>query len=133
MSRLCFAGLRDVEVSYLEATLPRPSYTERTLEHIAREHPDWRLRFVMGSDALAAVEKWHDYERVKALAPPFVVTRRGFERPGDAPAVLPEVSSSRIRELFTRPTNDDAARRELAALVPEGVRRYVEEHRLYRP
>jgi nicotinate-nucleotide adenylyltransferase len=133
MCRLCFAGLRDVEVSELEAALPRPSYTERTLERLAREHPDWRLRFVMGSDALAATEKWHDYERVTTLAPPFVVTRRGFERPGDARAVLPEVSSSRIRELFARPPDDDAARRELEALVPESVRRYADEHRLYRP
>jgi nicotinate-nucleotide adenylyltransferase len=117
MCRLCFAGLREVEVSDLEASLPRPSYTARTLERITSDHPGWRLRFVMGSDALADTSKWHDYERVVRLAPPFVVARRGHERPELGPAVLPEVSSTRIRELFAR--------------VPRSVRAYAEEHALY--
>ncbi|HEX6766291.1 MAG TPA: nicotinate-nicotinamide nucleotide adenylyltransferase [Polyangiaceae bacterium] len=132
MCRLCFSGLRDVEVSDLEALLPRPSYTERTLERIVHDHPDWRLSFVMGSDTLADTAKWHHYEQVAALAPPFVVTRRGHEQPDGAPALLPEISSTRVRELFARSPHDPAARHELEAFVPENVRRYVEEHALYR-
>src|SRR5262245_47971234 len=81
MCHLCFSGLGAVQVSDLEAALPRPSYTERTLERIVRDHPDYRLRFVMGSDALADTAKWHDYDRVTRLAPPFVLTRRGHESP----------------------------------------------------
>jgi nicotinate-nucleotide adenylyltransferase len=131
MCRLCFAGLREVEVSDLEASLPRPSYTARTLERITSDHPDWRLRFVMGSDALADTSKWHEYDRVVRLAPPFVVARRGHERPDLGPAVLPEVSSTRIRELFARLPGDAAALRELDALVPLSVRAYAEEHGLY--
>jgi nicotinate-nucleotide adenylyltransferase len=131
MCRLCFAGLPAVDVSELEATLPRPSYTERTLEWIARQHPDWRLRFVMGSDALADTAKWHDYARVVELAPPFVLSRRGHERPELGPAVLPDVSSTFVRERFER-LPDESARRELEALVPASVIAYVEEHGLYR-
>jgi nicotinate-nucleotide adenylyltransferase len=131
MCRLCFAGLREVEVSALEAALPRPSYTERTLERILSDHPGWRLRFVMGSDAHADTSKWHDYDRVVRLAPPFVVARRGHERPELGPVVLPEVSSTRIRELFARLPGDAIALRELDALVPRSVRAYAEEHGLY--
>jgi nicotinate-nucleotide adenylyltransferase len=131
MCRLCFAGLREVEVSDLEAGLPRPSYTARTLERITDDHPDWRLRFVMGSDALADTSKWHDYDRVVRLAPPFVVARRGNERSDLGPAVLPEVSSTHVRELFARRSGDAAALRELDALVPRSVRAYAEEHGLY--
>ena len=132
MCRLCFEGLRDVEVSDLEASLPRPSYTERTLERVASEHPDWKLRFVMGSDALGETEKWHDYARVVLLAPPFVVTRRGHERPELGPAVLPDVSSTHVRELFAREASDPAARRDLQALVPARVLAYAAERGLYR-
>jgi nicotinate-nucleotide adenylyltransferase len=131
MCRLCFAGLRDVEVSELEAALPRPSYSVRMLERIASDHPDWQLGFVMGSDALAETEKWHDYERVTALAPPFVVTRRGHERAELGPAVLPDVSSTRLRELFAH-ADDTDARRELEAVVPKRVLSYVEANALYR-
>lgn len=131
MCRLCFAGLREVDVSDLEAALPRPSYTKRTLERIAGDHPDWRLRFVMGSDALADTSKWHDFESVARLAPPFVVARRGHERSDLGPAVLPEVSSTRVRELFARLPGDAALLRELDALVPRSVRAYAEAHALY--
>jgi nicotinate-nucleotide adenylyltransferase len=131
MCTLCFAGTTGVSVSDVEKTLPRPSYTVRTLERIAQDHPDWRLRFVMGSDALGETDKWRDYERVQALAPPYVVTRAGHERPELGPAVLPDVSSTRVRELFAHGPNDRAARRELETLVPSAVVAYVEEHGLY--
>ncbi|HEX6277627.1 MAG TPA: nicotinate-nicotinamide nucleotide adenylyltransferase [Polyangiaceae bacterium] len=132
MCRACFAGLGAVEVSEIEASLPRPSYTERTLERLAREHPDWRLRFVMGSDALADTAKWHNYARVTELAPPFVVARRGHERPELGPPLLPEVSSSHVRRLFAAGATDSGARRELAALVPAAVIAYADGHGLYR-
>ena len=132
MCRLCFAGLRDVDVSDVEAELPRPSYTARTLERLADEHPDWRFRFVLGSDALADTSKWHDYERVTRLAPPFVVTRRGYERPGDGPAMLPEVSSTRIRSLVTNRLLLPESENELSALVPANVLAYIERNALYR-
>lgn len=131
MCALCFADTSGVTVSDMEKTLPRPSFTVRTLERIVSDHPDFRLRFVMGSDALGEIDKWHDFERVRALAPPFVVTRVGYERPELGPAVLPDVSSTHVRELFARPSSDAAARRELEALVPRAVAKYVEEHGLY--
>jgi len=132
MCRRCFAGLSGVEVSDIEAALPRPSYTERTLERIASEHPDWRLRFVMGSDALADTSKWHDYDGVARIAPPFVVTRRGHELAGGRPALLPEVSSTRIRSLVANRSKGAEAASELSSLVPERVLAYIEENALYR-
>jgi nicotinate-nucleotide adenylyltransferase len=131
MCRLCFDGLRDVLVTELEAELPRPSFTERTLERIATDHPDWTLRFVMGSDALEDTSKWHDYARVVKLARPFVVTRRGYERPELGPAVLPEVSSTAVRALFAKRASDANAGPELRALVPRRVIAYADEHGLY--
>lgn len=130
LCRLCFRELPAVSVLELEADLPRPNYTERTLARIKELHPDYELRLIVGSDVLDDLADWHDFERVKELAPPFVVTRVGHERPELGPAVLPEVSSSRIRDLVARSAEPDA-RRDLECLVPAPVLARMRERGLY--
>ena len=131
MCRLAFAGLSAVEVSDIEASLGKPSYTERTLEALRERTPGASYRFVMGSDALAETGAWHAFDRVAELAPPFVVARVGHHRPGLGPAVLPDVSSTRVRELLAR-RGDPGAARELGWLVPASILAYIEERGLYR-
>jgi nicotinate-nucleotide adenylyltransferase len=130
LCRACFADLARVEVSTLEAELPSPNYTVTLLERLHADRPGEALRLIIGSDVLPETERWHAFERVKELAPPFVVTRRGFERPELGPPLLPEVSSTRVRELLARRADPDA-RRELAWLVPKRVLELVAERGLY--
>ncbi len=59
-----------------------------------------------------------------------MLTRRGFERPGAGPALLPEVSSTRVRELL-RQRVDEGAAKELGFLVPARVLAEIEARRLY--
>jgi nicotinate-nucleotide adenylyltransferase len=132
LCRRCFRDLARVEVSALEAEMPRPSYTVRLLERLRADHPGRPLRLVIGSDVLADTAAWFEYERVIALAPPLVLTRVGHERPGLGPAVLPDVSSTRIRELLARRLQPDAAR-ELAGLVPRRVLEHIAAAGLYSP
>jgi nicotinate-nucleotide adenylyltransferase len=131
LCRACFEGLSCVEVSEIEAELERPSYTERTLARISQDHPAWLLRIVVGSDVLADSHAWHDFRAVERLAPPFVLTRRGFEREGFGPALLPEVSSTHVRDLLRR-RDDPQAAEELSFLVPARVLELVEQKGLYR-
>jgi nicotinate-nucleotide adenylyltransferase len=131
LCRRCFADLPRVEVSGVEAELPRPSYTERLLERLKADRPDEPLRLILGSDVLPQTPRWHDFERVRALAPPFVITRPGFEAPELGPALMPDVSSTHVRELLARREQPDAAR-ELEWLVPKLVRRRIDERDLYR-
>jgi nicotinate-nucleotide adenylyltransferase len=130
LCRLCFAELPRVEVSGVEAELPRPSYTWRLLERLLADRPGEPLRLIIGSDVLPETPRWHDFERVKALAQPFVITRPGFEQPGLGPALMPDVSSTRVRELLARRGEADADR-ELAWLVPRRVRERIAELGLY--
>jgi nicotinate-nucleotide adenylyltransferase len=131
LCRACFRGIDGVEVSELEASLERPNYTVRTLERISVDHPDWELRTLVGSDVLAETHAWHEFDRVEKLAPLFVLPRRGHEVDGLGPAVLPEVSSSEVRELLVeRGRSADAAAR-LERLVPAGVRLAVEALGIY--
>jgi nicotinate-nucleotide adenylyltransferase len=131
LARACFDHDSRVEVSRIEAELPRPNYTERTLERLHALMPEASFRLVLGSDVLPETAHWHDFPRVRELAPPFVLTRAGHEQPELPPAVLPEVSSTRVRELLGRRAEVDAERR-LAALVPRRVLESIEARGLYR-
>ncbi len=129
MCELALGWLPGVEVSRVEAELETPSLTLRTLRHLSAKHPDFRFRLVVGSDVLFESHKWHAYDEVRKLAPPFVVGRVGFPHPDSPPPVLPDVSSTRVRELFAKGGAD--ARRELEVYVPRAVLAYVGEQGLF--
>ncbi|MCC6215105.1 MAG: nicotinate-nicotinamide nucleotide adenylyltransferase [Polyangiaceae bacterium] len=130
MAELAFQGVRGAEISGVERALPAPSYTLHTLRHLATTHPSWRLRLLIGADVLDDAPRWHAFDEVCELAQPLVLGRRGVER-SDAPRPwLPEVSSTRVRELLGRAGDADAAA-ELAACVPRSVLRHIAEHGLY--
>ncbi len=132
MARLAFSIFDParVEVSDLEAHLPPPSYTVRTLEAVRAGWPGASLRLLVGSDILADLPRWREVERIEALAPLLVGGRAGHARDGAGRSVepsvpsFPEVSSTEIRALL-------AAGRRPAHLVPERVLAHIEGHALY--
>jgi nicotinate-nucleotide adenylyltransferase len=130
MCELSFAGIAGVEVSTVESELPTPSLTLHTLQHLTRTHPDWELRLLIGSDVLGDTSKWHAFDHISALAPPFVVGRPGHHHPSAQAALLPDVSSTRIREaLAARGSAESDAL--LSAALPRAVLAYIDEHALY--
>jgi nicotinate-nucleotide adenylyltransferase len=131
MCELAFAGIDGIEVSLVERNLSTPSLTLRTVEHLTTLHPDWSMRLLVGSDVLGDTAKWHAFDRISELAPPYVVARPGYEHPNSHAALLPDVSSTRIREALTS-ANEPAHEALLAVNVPRAVRAYIAEHGLYR-
>lgn len=130
MCELAFARLPFVEVSAIESTLEAPNYTLHTLQAIKRAHPDWQLRLAIGSDVLADTSQWYQFESVAALAPPFVFARRGAAEAESSTRLLPEVSSSELRERL-RQAGDPAVRRVLSELMAPAVIEYAIEKGLY--
>jgi nicotinate-nucleotide adenylyltransferase len=118
------------EVSRVEESLLPPNYTLHTVEALAAAHPDWQLALVVGSDVLAETHRWHRFDRIQQLAPLHVLGRQGHPHPAAPPAVLPEVSSTHVRQLLSRPSSP-AIDRELAALLPARVLDYLRSHRIY--
>lgn len=132
-ARLCelaFEGDPRVEVSRVEAELPRPNYTLRTLQHLTKARPELRLRLLMGSDVIADTAKWYRFDEVEKLAPPFVVPRARAREPGDAFGLLPALSSSEVRALLARRA-EPGVRERLERVLPWRVLAYIEEHGLY--
>jgi len=132
MTRIAMDELRAAEVSTVEETLGVPSRTLRTVQHLKRSHPRWKLRLVIGADVHRERQAWLGYEELERLAPPLVLGRVGVEN-ADAPEpILPAVSSTDVRALLSNASGPRNANRELARLVPHGVLTYIEEHGLYR-
>lgn len=127
MARIAFEPVREVEVSGIEAELSEPSFTLNTLRALAERNPHWRLRLLIGSDVLADVAKWNRFEEVRALAPPYVLERAGVSAGG----VLPEISSTAVRNALLGRAGDAGADAFLRARVPEGVLGYIEREKLY--
>jgi nicotinate-nucleotide adenylyltransferase len=124
MCELAFEGVARVDVSDVERRLGGESRTLRTLEHLREAEPSWSMRLIIGSDVVADLPKWHQFDRIAEIAPPFVLERRGV---GNAEtAVLPEVSSTEIRELARRGDIE-----QLSMLLPRAVLDFVREQRLY--
>jgi nicotinate-nucleotide adenylyltransferase len=118
MAKAAFLPLPCVYVTGVERQLGGESLTLRTLRHLAAEHPDWRMRFVVGADVYARGPTWGEayWAELCALAPPLVVTRVGHG-PGEVPAA-PEAASSVIRAALARGDDGPAAK-----LLPRAVYR----------
>jgi nicotinate-nucleotide adenylyltransferase len=129
LCELAFARLADVEVSRIESELSAPSYTVATVKALLARNPSWRIRVVVGSDVLPEIERWHQLDELQRLAPLFVLARRGVE--GCAgPVLLPEVSSTQIRELCKKdPSRSHDA--ELSLLLPSAVLEAIRRWGLY--
>ncbi|HTN51843.1 MAG TPA: nicotinate (nicotinamide) nucleotide adenylyltransferase [Anaeromyxobacter sp.] len=127
MCELAVAAIRGAHVCTAEAELaadPLVGKTARTLEHLAGKHPDLRFALVIGADILGEVDKWWRWERVRELARIIVVGREGHPPVAGAPS-LPAISSTEIRARLARGE-------DVAGLVPEKVRAYLAERKLYR-
>lgn len=90
------AALVGGQACAIEASLPRPSYTIRTLDALREQHPEHRFRLVIGADVHAQLPLWRNHERILAEFEPIVVGRAGYAPVPGVPA-FPAVSSSEIR------------------------------------
>jgi nicotinate-nucleotide adenylyltransferase len=131
MCELAFGDFERVEVSRIEAELEKPNRTVSTLKRLLADQPSYRLRLLIGSDVLGDAAKWHAFDEVKRLAPPFVVARHGFERPEYGPPPVPNVSSTELRELLRR-RGSEQVDTLLRRCLPWRVREYIEANGLYR-
>jgi nicotinate-nucleotide adenylyltransferase len=113
-------------ISRVEEELGGESRTLRTVEHLHALHPDWRMRLVVGADILLEGRRWHGFDRVVELSPLLVLGRGGFASSSSIP-ILPEVSSTAIREALRA-----GRRQEVESLLPREVLSYIDAHRIYR-
>lgn len=123
MCELAMGWIPGVAVSRVEEELGGESRTLRTLEHLSRTHPDWRLRLIVGADILLDASRWFGFDEIAKLAPLIVLPRAGVD---GIPPLLPDVSSTQVREAIQRGAWKDAER-----LVPRTVLAFLRARNLY--
>ena len=128
MTRALVEGIPWIQVSPIEVERDGPSYTADTIEVLSRQGGDWWV--ILGADALADLEHWHDPARIVAYARLAVAARSGtlIEASPALRAIITNVLASidriQMREVDLSSTE---ARRRLRAnervddLVPERV------------
>jgi nicotinate-nucleotide adenylyltransferase len=124
MCQLAFAPLPECEVSPIERELGGTSRTLRLVEALATRYPHHQLRLLVGADILGETQRWQRFDEIVAVAPLLVAERAGYTT-GRAAPVLPEVSSSAIRQGLR--AGDDVSH-----WLPRSVSTYVAERALYR-
>ncbi|HZG90145.1 MAG TPA: nicotinate-nucleotide adenylyltransferase [Pseudonocardia sp.] len=122
-------------VSRVDIDRGGPTYTADTLTDLSVDHPDARLYFITGADALAQILSWQKLDRLFELAHFVGVTRPGYTLGDDH---LPEGAVSLVEVPAMAISSTDCRRRVAGGhpvwyLVPDGVVQYISKRRLYRP
>jgi nicotinate-nucleotide adenylyltransferase len=127
MCERAMGWLPRTRISRVEEELGGESFTLRTVGHLRERNPGASFRLVIGADVLLDASRWKEFDSVKELAPLIVLGRAGIIAPGAPPAILPDVSSTAIRDAVRAGRSAD-----VSLLVPREVMAYVKDHALYR-
>lgn len=132
MVGLAIKGNPAFEVSTYEIESKKRSYSVDTLKEFRRLYgEEAQLYFITGSDSLKDLFSWKDINDIFKMSKFIVAPRPGYplkDLPKEAEAVVItpiEVSSEDIRRRIKEG-------RSIRYLVPEDVRRYIDERGLYR-
>ncbi len=121
-----------LQITDVEFTMPKPSYTIDTLTYLTEKHPQHNFKLIIGSDNLSQFHKWKNYQKIldnygllvypRPNAKPSELLEDQRVEIIDAP--LLDISASYIREAVR-------ARRSIRYLVPEVVEALIEKKGYY--
>ncbi len=114
-----------VTVSRVEEELGGEGRTYDLLLHLQHSLPQEKLVLSVGADILLETDHWYRWNDIVAMVQVVVLGRAGYPDERALPVALPEVSSTRIREL----RRDGQS---IRGLVPWAVARRIERRGLYR-
>lgn len=137
MARLAFTGNSNFEVSEIEIKAPAlKSFTVDTLQKLNKiyDNKETKLFLIIGMDNLLDFPKWKTPEKLFSYCEILVINRPGY-KVQDAPKEFSdkvtyidvpslEISSTMIRNLVKE-------KKSIRYLVPESVRKYIAQNKLY--
>ncbi len=121
-------GHPGLAVSDIERSFDGPSFTIDTLAALQRRHPDARFRWIVGSDLLGELARWHRWAELSEQLSFIVVQRGPSGQPAPAqgtfqrlPLTFTDLSSTAIRAAL-------AGGQDVRGLVDDAVRAYFVDH-----
>lgn len=129
------------DISALEIERKGPSYTVETLRVLRRMWPDHELYFITGSDALLEIFSWREAEAIFTMIEFIGAARPGFDASDfflkvqrEHPETQGKIHYLEVPALAISSTDIRARVRRgepIRYLLPEPVRLYLEQRRLY--
>lgn len=104
------------------------NYTVDTVAYFAKKYPRRKLYILIGADQANQFNEWKEPERLCHLATPIYCPRPGVT-PNDA--VLQKYGILRLDYLESGEVSSTDIRNLRNSDLPFGVRKYIEDHRLY--
>lgn len=134
MLKAAFKNMPDVEISTVENTLPKPSYSIQTIRYLKSKHPDYIFLYCMGEDSLAGFNSWRHYEEILKECELLVAQRPGETHKHVEEKILNrakfvdhsplDISSTEIRESLQHG-------KQVENVLPEEVLKIIEKEQLY--
>lgn len=129
MLKLAINEHQQFKIETIELEREGPSFTYETLCLLRTQFPDFSFYFIIGADMIEYLPKWHKIEKVIELVTFVGVKRQGYKTSTTYPVTeveIPQfdVSSTLLRKRLKANENTDY-------LLPEDVKRYIEENHLY--
>ncbi|MBM4762365.1 nicotinate-nucleotide adenylyltransferase [Bacillus sp. B15-48] len=118
-------------VETLEMERQGPSYTYETMQILTERHKDIQFHFIIGADMIEYLPKWHRIEELQELIKFVGVNRPKHCSESDYNILFIEVPSIEISSSLIRQRCKEGG--TIRYLVPEPVRKYIEENLLYGP
>jgi nicotinate-nucleotide adenylyltransferase len=120
------------EVNDSEIERSGPSFAIDTATEISNRYPEYEIYWIIGSDIVANIAKWHRFGELAKIVKFLIIERPGFklsEYPADLKFDIREIeakdiSASEIRNLINNG-------KDISTLVPQSVLHYIRQNRLY--
>lgn len=139
MVRLAVEGQPGLVASDLEVRRGGTSYTIGTAHELRDRFPEQRFAWLIGSDQARAIRQWKEPDQLMEAIDFIVFNRPGVSVTPDELSTLgfrpartrlvtiqtPSIAAHEIRDAWRD-------QRPVEGLLPPAVRRYIEEHGLYR-
>ncbi len=132
MLNIAIQGYPKFKICDVELTLPKPSYSYKTIREIKKLHPQYKLSIIMGSDNVINIHKWKNIDNILEWCDIIVYPRPGY--PVDKKtltsnfhfieAPLFDIDSTLIRKGL-------AEGKDYRFLLPYSVINYIQKHKLY--
>ena len=124
MTELAVRGEPRLRADRSELSREGPSYTVDTLRALRVERPEAELVLLLGADAAAELDRWHQPDALWQLCRVEAFAREGIGEAG-VPVPRVDISSTAIRARVR-------AGRSIRYWVPDAVAEYIAAHELYR-
>ncbi len=119
MAQQALEGVEGVKACDYEFSLPKPSYTWNTLQHLSQDYPDCRFYLLLGGDNWAHFQRWRHWKDILRHYDIIVYPRDNHIGTINVP--LLNVSSTEIRQKVKKGA-------DLSGLVPDSIVPLVEKY-----